>query len=239
LALYFGVDILPLAGLSLISIALLQKTVAHKYWIYFVIAIAVAIVPLLFNPFQFENHSLSYFLAFFVGGTSWSFFPLFPWLAYPLLGFGFHIMTKQINIEAFINSNFGKIVFGILTLSLLLTASYGIAISTDLLVYYHHNLVFFLWSIAFMSVWFFTLYFIYQKDKNGLTFAYLQFIGRNVTLFYIIQWLIIGNIATSIYKTQSILALVFWFIAITIVSSALTYAWTQYRSKTTKVDLEY
>jgi len=115
----FGADILPLAGLSLISLALFQKVAKNKYWVYFILAFAVAALSQLFDPYQFENHSLKYILAFLIGGTSWSYFPLIPWLAYPLLGYGFKIFADQINIENFLKNIWSKIVFVIIGIILI------------------------------------------------------------------------------------------------------------------------
>ena len=32
-------------------------------------------------------------------------------------------------------------------------------------------------------------------------FKYITWLGKNVTLIYVIQWIIVGNIGTAIYKT--------------------------------------
>lgn len=227
----FGVDILPLAGLSLISLALVQKLASNKYWIYFILAIAIAGLSSLFSPAQFEQSSFSYILAFLVGGTSWSYFPLIPWLAYPLLGYGFKIMADQINIETFIHSIWSKVIFGLIGIVLLFTADFGLRLSTDLIQYYHHNISFFLWSTAFVIFWVYALFLLNKVAENTVFFIYFQFLGKNVTTIYVFQWLIIGNLGTALYKSQNIWEWVFWIFNITILSSVLTYLWTQYRIK--------
>jgi len=50
-----------------------------------------------------------------------------------------------------------------------------------------------------------------------------MWLGKNITVFYIIQWLIIGNIATAIYQTQSIDTYIFWFAGI--FSVTLLFTW--------------
>ena len=53
---------------------------------------------------------------------------------------------------------------------------------------------------------------------------YIKWLGKNVTILYVIQWIIIGNIATEIYKTVSNpFYLAYWFIAILITASALSF----------------
>ena len=49
---------------------------------------------------------------------------------------------------------------------------------------------------------------------------YLKWLGRHVTLVYVLQWLIIGNVGTAIYKTQSLSELMVWWPLILAVASA-------------------
>jgi uncharacterized membrane protein YhdT len=44
----------------------------------------------------------------------------------------------------------------------------------------------------------------------------VKWIGKEVTILYVIQWLIIGNIATSIFRTQDLFQITTWFLAITL-----------------------
>ena len=60
---------------------------------------------------------------------------------------------------------------------------------------------------------------------------YLEWTGREVTTMYVFQWLIIGNLATSIYKTQYPIWLIFWFAGILALSSILTYFYSRLRKK--------
>ena len=118
----FGVDILPLAGLSLISIALFQIIAKNKCWAFFTLAIAISVISQLFNPQQFESSAFNYVFAFFVGGTSWSYFPLIPWLSYPLIGYGFKLMADKISIETIEKSIWSKIIFLVIGVLLIITA---------------------------------------------------------------------------------------------------------------------
>jgi len=55
---------------------------------------------------------------------------------------------------------------------------------------------------------------VVQKISRNPIVSFLQWLGKNITLFYVIQWLLIGNIATAIYQTQSINRYIFWFAGI-------------------------
>ena len=63
-----------------------------------------------------------------------------------------------------------------------------------------------------------------ESHEMKAIIAYIKWLGKNVTLIYIIQWIIIGNIATEIYKSVSNpLYLVLSFIGITTISSGVGY----------------
>jgi uncharacterized membrane protein YhdT len=60
-------------------------------------------------------------------------------------------------------------------------------------------------------------------------------VGKNITVVYIIQWIIIGNITTEIYKTVSNpLYLLTSFIAVLFFSSGICYLWIKLKEKSIK-----
>jgi hypothetical protein len=46
---------------------------------------------------------------------------------------------------------------------------------------------------------------------------------KNTTSFYFIQWLIIGNIATAIYQTQTLSSFSLWFAGIFAITVLITW----------------
>ncbi|HPF50375.1 MAG TPA: hypothetical protein PK335_02315, partial [Draconibacterium sp.] len=59
--------------------------------------------------------------------------------------------------------------------------------------------------------------------------VFLRWLGNNITAFYIIQWLIIGNIATAIYQTKPISQYIFWFAGI--FSITVLFTWLLSKTK--------
>ncbi|MFZ4724909.1 MAG: acyltransferase family protein [Paludibacter sp.] len=226
----FGADILTLAGLSLLCFAIIQKITTNRYFIYFGLAIVIALASHFIYPNQFEDHSLRYIFSFFVGGTSWSFFPLVPWLSFPLLGFGIKLLNDKLVITALLNKSWSKYIIATLTLILVLTLNIAITITNNLAEYYHFDFLFFLWSISFIICWLYLLYYIEKKFRKTLVVHYLQFLGKNVTVVYVIQWLIIGNLATTFYKSKEFDQWALWVLFITIAASSLTYLWVKLRT---------
>ena len=229
----FGVDILTLAGLSLISFALVKTVMKNEYWQYLILALVIAAISNLFTPTQFEAHPTNYVLAFLVGGTSWAYFPLIPWLAYPLLGYGFKLLTDKIPLYTLIQSIWIKIMFGVIAVILIYSLQFGIDMSTNLSDYYHHDLLFFLWSTGFIILWIYTFSYLKNISSNTSFWVFFKFLGKNVTTFYVLQWLIIGNLGTVLFQTQDITDWVFWFFIISIVATVLTYLWAKYPMKNT------
>ncbi|MCF8303643.1 MAG: heparan-alpha-glucosaminide N-acetyltransferase domain-containing protein [Bacteroidales bacterium] len=222
----FGVDILPLAGLSLIALALFIKIKAHHPLVYILTAALITfITPMLSGITQIEGIS-EYVLAFLWGDVKWSYFPLFPWLAYPLAGASFYYLER---------TDFFKTYFYyFIALATLLTAVFmfkGFTVSTTLQEYYHHGGVFFLWAIGFISLLVFALSRLRKAIAETFADQYLQFLGRHVTATYVFQWLIIGNIATAIYRTQSMAASLAWFVGILLVTSLLVWLYSFYRKR--------
>lgn len=218
----WGVDILYLAGLSIIFLSFL-KPVKNKRGI-----ISLVLVFLITGITGFLNKEVmtterNYFFPFIAGTFSWSYFPLFPWLAYPLAGFAFYHFEEK--IARFINRQkwISVILLSGIAALILICSKWGFRITIDLPAYYHHTFLFSLWTFGVVIIWSFFLKTMIQKIPGNPVVAFLQWLGKNITLFYVIQWLIIGNIATAIYQTQPVSQYVFWFFGIFVVTVLLTW----------------
>jgi uncharacterized membrane protein len=218
----FGADILHLAGLSLIVIAGLQKLFKSSYFLYFLSALAVVTAGVYLNQLSKPDDTfLIYTNAFLWGDFSWSYFPLFPWLAYPLTGAGFYFLRER--FAGKLNDKYKSVFLLIWGVFIILTISYGIETASELMVYYHHGIQYYLWILFFLAGFGLLTSIFYNKYKTTIPLVYVKWIGQNVTLAYVFQWIIIGNIATEIYRTQQTEDVIFWFIGITIVVSVLIY----------------
>lgn len=224
----FGVDILFLAGLSIINISLFQKIFKKQLIPYILLIVIILLIPE-FLPYPENPGTISYISALFYSNSWWSYFPVIPWLIYPVTGFLFYI------IEPFFTDLVNKRISAILILSisgaiLVFTIEYGISIASNLHVYYHHNFFYYLFTLNFMIFWSVLFNTITSLSRNYVT-NFIEWMGKNVTVFYVIQWLLIGNIATGLYKTQNSIQVIIWFLIILIVTSFLTLLWNKYRKK--------
>jgi hypothetical protein len=216
------VDILHLAGLSLIFIGLTKKILERSITLTLSLIFLIAAGGALHFYFFTTNAFSKYFVSYFLGISSWSYFPLLPWLAYPLTGF---ILSRLFQRGSEISNPDTKaklalfLTFGVF---LALTLKYAVRISADLSHYYHHSIIFFFWTLAFLGGYAFVMKEINGRFSKLGMIRYLKWLGRNVTAAYVAQWILIGNIATEIYQSiSSPLYLAFWWIAVLVITTAL------------------
>ena len=108
------------------------------------------------------------------------------------------------------------IVCGVVTAA---TWRYGVTVCNDLPRYYHHDVRFFFWTCAVLAVWI-GLHAACQAWCGDWSVpVWLKGLGRNVTLCYVVQWLLIGNLATALFKTESLVQCGLSIVAIVSVTS--------------------
>ena len=94
----FGVDILQLAGLAVVLMAVLKK-VLQNYLMSIALILLSAFLGHYLLQFTSDSSFIKYISSFFYGSTTWSYFPLFPWLAYPLSGLAFYQLKEKIKLN--------------------------------------------------------------------------------------------------------------------------------------------
>lgn len=229
----FGVDIFYLAGLSIIFLSVLKTIKYGQQWIAFAMILLVSGSTSYFNEILMVTER-NYILPFIGGEYSWSYFPLFPWLAYPLIGFLFQ--KTEPKIREFIQKQ--KVVFiAFLVFVFILVglfSRFGIETTINLSEYYHHTFLFFVWTLGVDILWVLLLWLVVHKFSEFPVFVFLRWLGKNITAFYIIQWLIIGNIATAIYQTQELSKYAFWFVPIFLATVGLTWLYQRIKFRYSK-----
>ncbi len=230
----FGIDILQFAGLSILVIAVLKKLLEQNILIPISLIACTAFLSQFLMEYIPERTTNKYLTSPFYGSCSWSYFPLFPWLAYPLTGFVFFQLKKTIDLQV-LNSYKTKVIATILfALFLILTLPKAIIVSANQEMYYHHGPLFILWTICFLAFYSFLVFELNKLLGASKISNYLKWLGKNVTLVYAIQWIITGNTATEIYKTiSSPYYLISAYVIILAASSLLTYLILKVKEKST------
>ena len=216
-----GVDILLLAGLSLIIIGGLKRISVHPlFWI----GISLAVLAL--SPWinqMIDGWDKARYITAFIGGTAeWSYFPLFPWLAYPLTGMAVYaIGFKRWKLLPV----WGKgIILGASLVGFILGLKMGFDVATTLSAHYHHGMLYFFWILSFIILLVFFLNLINIEAKPIRT-AFLGFLGREVTLVYVIQWILIGNLAPWLGKKTLFAGHLAWTLSIILASALLAFVY--------------
>lgn len=227
LKLVFGADILPLAGLSVIVFSVLKVLFKKNLILYSITAAAVLFLHNITLTSNLSNESLAFVQAFLWGSLDWSYFPVLPWMFYPFIGFIYRIFIEKIHLDQS-SKDFAGLFAAIITY---VTLNFGIEIAADLKNYYHHNWLYSLWVVQFL------IFMVYLTEKietiigkNSLV-VYVKWLGKNVTAVYVFQWIIIGNIATALYKTQNWIELLLWFIGISFMVTILVFAFEKLKIK--------
>ena len=226
----FGVDILYLAGMSIIVLAGLKSLKKGKTTVALMLLVAVTALTGFMN-LKLTGNNHHYILPFIAGNYSWSYFPLFPWLAYPLAGFIFALHEPKIKLITESNKTATAILISIVAAGVLIYAKQGINTTVYLPAYYHHTFLFVLWAIGLSALWAISIKFVVKLFPEMFVTNFFCYIGKHITLFYVIQWLIIGNIATTIYQTQNIRQYWYWFAGIFAASVMLTFLIEKIRLK--------
>jgi uncharacterized membrane protein len=221
----FGADILFLAGFSIILLTIIKLLAGRKWIVYLILALLVSAMTPILSRVNVNSKPAEYAFAFLWGNYSWSYFPLFPWLAYPLAGYSLKLIEEQFHLRLLSGKKNVWVIIALLGTGLVLTYAYAFRISTDLTAYYHHGLVFFTWTIGFLSFWTLLIRELVNLSGGNTLFNYSQWLGKNVTAAYVIQWLIIGNIATALYRTQPFIGLLLWFVLIMTITSLFIKIW--------------
>lgn len=231
LAFVFGADILPAAGLSIILIAIARTYARARVLPYILAACSIAGVTPLLSTIAADpsSNAIHYALPFLFGNSWWSYFPLFPWFAYPLLGVAFANASGLRSRFLSLHTTYRWLTVGAVAAMLLVTVPYALANITELHRYYHHDIRLMIWISGFLFVWLMMVMNAEQLFGTSAAFRYLKWLGRNVTSAFVFQWLLIGNIATEIYRTQDLKQLALWFIGIMAATTLLTYAFQAMR----------
>lgn len=226
----FGVDILFLAGFSLIFLSVCKNLFRHQALAYVILFMVFTILTPLLPKYEGGSDVARYLFAFIWSAETWSYFPIFPWMAYPAAGFAFYLFNRRYGFSGF--SAKGLIyIASLLLLVLAITFEWGFNIVADTGQYYHHALLFAVWILMMIAFWVIIIHLITRKFTKTIVIRYFQWTGHHVTNFYVFQWLLIGNIGTVLFKTQHAWALTGWFLFVAAASGLLVSGWVALKNK--------
>lgn len=187
---FFEIDILQLAGLSLALLAPVKRHVRDPRVVLALAAVVATLSPLLWGA------GGSVVLDPLWGVGDWVSFPLFPWVAYPLLGLslaGFTVRATSDGrlIRSWMLAGATVLLVGA-AFALLAPAQTGILAFGD---YYRSGLPVQLMLGGFVLLWLSLMWWLDEHLSWRAIPRYLTSLSRNVTAIYVIQWVLIGWLA--------------------------------------------
>jgi uncharacterized membrane protein len=187
----FEIDILQLAGLSLIVLGPVKRYVRDPRLVL-ALAAAVAIVAPLLWGVGGGNVALDPLW----GLGEWVSFPLFPWLAYPLLGlalagFAGRATSAPRSMRGWALAGCCAALAGVALLPFA-PGPGGILAFGD---YYRSGLPVQLLLAGFVLLWLPLLWWLDRRLSWVLVPRYLTSLSRTITAVYLIQWVLIGWLA--------------------------------------------
>jgi len=195
------IDILHFAGIALILLAVLRH-VTKKWVVWLVAAVAVlAVCPLVFGQ---TTRSVigDYFINFLWRTQEYGHFPVFPWLAYPLVGMVFGTLMKNTK-----NQNVFFVKSATIGMLLVICGGYMAYNYTDFSFAswmsgeynegaVHPWLVVCEIGALLISISFYQI--VALRVPWNRAFEWLSVWSKNVTVMYCMQWIVIGWIVIFI-----------------------------------------
>ena len=187
-------DILPFAGVALIVLAVLKRFLTRPLsWA--LAGGAILALTLVSAGFQTGHPVLDLCVNPIFGGVATVHFPLLPWLFYPILGMVYgHYLARAPDVEAF---SLRAGLLGVVAVALLFPFIFEVPKFAS--VNLHELLYLFrasapgaIWHSAVACVWLAVCFLVVKHVPENPVFRELYFWSRNVTRFYVIQWLITG-----------------------------------------------
>lgn len=188
------VDILQLAGLSIIILDFIRELNINRYFVLSAAAVVSLISPVLWD-IKTDQPFLIFILELMwgnnpVGGfvENTVAFPLFPWVVFPLLGYSFGV---------FLNESTNK--ERVLLYSLLpggISFLGGLALIANNFNYhfndyYHARIGSMLFMSGFIMIWLYICNFLVRQIKASPVLNGIYYLSRTVTNIYFIQWIVI------------------------------------------------
>lgn len=211
-------DILHFAGLAQVILYYVYKQ-KHYQWL----ALSGAVVVVLVSPFVWDLHIGSllpdYLLELATGQPPRVFFPLFPWLVYPLVGLCIgHFFQRDQQQTALISGLVGSLLIG-----------WGLWWDNTWPVdnpagFYRTPVAATCWHLGVVLVAIFFWHFISTYVRDNVLFRLLSYSSKHITALYIVQWVMICWLLPVIgYQQQGLTISALLMIVITLNTYLLTY----------------
>ncbi len=200
-------DILQLAAISLVVLALVYRLKHYQLWAASLSIIIIFASPLLWG-ISSHNPAINYlFNLLWTNGTN-VYFPVFPWLVFPLTGLviGHWIAAKR--YKKLIITGIVLVIAGSFICSINPQFHWG--------SFYKSGPGGLLYYTGFVMVWLYVFHLAWLYVPSNSFFKLLYWLSENITLVYLVQWTIIFWLLGVLnYRTLNITASIISMVTIT------------------------
>lgn len=209
------VDILQFAGGAYILMSIIYHYFKKPITWLIISFIIIIISPLLWGNTS-NNIIIKWFFHLLWGNGELTYFPIFPWLCYPLIGMVLGAIFKSLKDTSIVLNNLLKP--GIVLLMLGSIISYG-NFEFHIGDYFRSGPGSIVWMLGFVFIW---LWFLHKIPKNKVS-SLLASWGKRTTSIYIVHWLLIswGTMILG-YESSGYLAVIFYMILFSVTSHYIT-----------------
>lgn len=201
-------DILQLAGLSLMLIAIIGHFIKNK-WGIFVLALLMITTSKWVSGVRLDITGVDYVLDLLWGNQYNVYFPLFPWMACVLFGLFIGMAYKDKNYDqTFLYRSLG--ISGV-AMMILGAALCFYDFDYHFADFFHLGPGGAIYLMGFTAFAYWGIDWIIRHTKPNRFYALLQYCSKRVTSMYIIQWVLIcwgmGILGYQTFSTLSVIAL--------------------------------
>jgi len=202
-------DILQFAAIALLIIQLISTLPRPFLMALICVGCVIAISPL------HTGMRAHYLTDLFTAEHGLIFFPVFPWLAYPLCGYCMIYLLRRGNAFT-ICRNTGVLL---LAFSLFLSVYCHISITSD---FYRSQPAATLYHIAVVLLWLYACHMAVRYAPATRVCTLLYWLSRNILPLYCIQWVLVcWLLPIAGYKASSISRTLIWIVFITSLTSCI------------------
>lgn len=216
-------DVLQFAAVAQAICVILRHFFPYpSYWV--ALALLLAIVSPLTWSMLTGQQLVDETLKFLWGSEKHgAFFPVFPWLAYPLFGMAFGYWMKA-SIEYFFYKRVVKLSLLLIGIGAFIDWVFNMVDAFNMEDYSRMGPGKVIWSSGLILAWIFLSHIVVQKIQRSNFLELFLFWGCNVTTFFISQWTIIGwTVATGLPGEDfGILGTIVMMIGVTFLSDKAT-----------------
>lgn len=213
-------DILHFAAIAYVILFLVSRLLHYAWW-SLVIAVAIMISSPYVWDLQTGITAIDHVITLFNGHPPETFFPIFPWLVYPLCGLSLGYFLKH-NNHNYLLKQTGILGIAVMILSFCFPATIP---PKDWLAFYRTEPADTLFHLGFVLMWLGLFNWLFNKIPGNPMFRLFSFCSRNITSVYIIQWMLIcWCLAFTGYLQLNMINTLLWMTGITTVTLLFTHA---------------